>query len=172
MTNTIDIAAVKSDLHGERVGQDPICDFCDAAIDIDEPVMYDVIQIWNLSNIEQLFDPPKRWLPDALRCPECKIETLEPATEGIDEACVITTLNRSQGICSIDASSVTIVDDAAHTAGYHAPMVNPMVMADTGDLGLARWIRVQWFLNNSHHPLLDPIWEAMVEQSQEVPPDL
>lgn len=163
---------MKRDLHGEQVGTDPICDCCDGRVDIDEPVMYDLIRIQNLSNIEQLFDPPNSWLPDALRCPECAIETLDPATEGIDEAYVTTHLNKSQEICSIDASSLTLVDTSPQTEGYHAPMVNPMVMADTGDLGLVRWIRVQWFVNNSHHPLLDPIWETMVEQSHEVPPDL
>lgn len=172
MSDPTDIDAMKSDLHGERVGTNPICDFCDGRIDIDEPVMYDILRVVDLPSIEQLLDPPSSWLPDTLRCQECEIDTLDPATKGLDEACLISHLNESHGVLSIDASSVSIVDVSAHTDGYHAPMVSPMVMSDTGDLGLARWIRVQWFVNNDFHPLSDEIWNKIVEQSKEVPPDL
>jgi hypothetical protein len=172
MSDPTDVEAMKRDLHGEQVGTDPICDFCDGEVDIDEPVMYDALHVVDLPNIEQLFDPPSEWLPDALRCHACEIEALDPATKGLDEACLIVHLNESNGVFSIDASSVTVVAVSAHTDGYHAPMVNPMLMSQTGDLGLARWIRVQWFVNNSVHPLTDDIWKEMVERSKEVPPDL
>ncbi|MFC6965143.1 hypothetical protein ACFQL7_27745 [Halocatena marina] len=172
MAQTIDRSELKSDLHGEQVGEEPICDFCDTPIEIEGPVMYDTLRVMDMPNLQRLFNPPSGWVPDTLRCQECEIDTLEPATKGLDEACVIVHLNESNGIFSIDASSITIADGSPHDEGYYPPVVNPMLMSDTGDLGLARWIRVQWFVNHSHHPLTDSIWKEMVEQSKDVPPDL
>jgi hypothetical protein len=99
----LDVSQLRSDIHGEAVATDAACDYCGAPLDTGQSVMYDVIRVADLPNLEQLFDLPTGWFPDAARCQACKRETLAPATDGFDEALIMIQLAESNNLLSIDA---------------------------------------------------------------------
>lgn len=169
----LDVAELRSDIHGERVAEARACDYCGATLDVEQPVMYDVIRVADLPNLEQLFDVPTGWIPDASRCQQCERDTLAPATDGFDEALVMVDLVESNDILSIDATSLTPVDVSLDGEGYYPPHVDPRLVAGYSDLGLARWIRVQWLLEHDDgSSSAVAVVRQAVEQSQDVPPEV
>lgn len=169
----LDVAELRSDIHGERVAEARACDYCGAAIDCGQPVMYDVIRVADLPNLEQLFDLPTGWFPDASRCQQCERETLAPATGGFDEALVMVELAESNAVLSIDATSLTSVDVSPDGEGYQPPYVNPRLVSGYADIGLARWIRVQWLLEHDDGSSTTvAVIRQAVEQSPDVPPEV
>lgn len=54
MSTDIDRETMKRDLHGTEIGTrtEPTCDFCNAEIDTDEPVLSDVIRVEELPYVE------------------------------------------------------------------------------------------------------------------------
>lgn len=171
MSTDIDRETMKRDLHGGRVDSETICDGCSEEIDTEIPVRYDVIRVDSLPELEQQLIVPDGWIPDMLRCPACEIECIEPATKGIDEACVVLRLNESNGLITIDSSSLKIVDCSTHTDGYHPPSVHPGIIDQLGDLGMARWQRVKEYSQLSH-PAAHALCRQIVEVSKEVPPEI
>ncbi|WP_148414164.1 hypothetical protein [Haloferax sp. KTX1] len=124
-----------------------------------------------MPNIERIFTPPTEWLPDAVRCQNCNIEKIDPSTEGFDEALVMVHLNESNGILSIDASSMTVVDFSPNGDGHYPPMFSPVLMSRFCDLGLARWIRVKHLLEmDNWSGDVMPIIRKAVRQSRDIPP--
>ena len=169
----LDVAELRSDVHGERVAEARACDYCGEALDLEQPVMYDVIRVADLPNLEQLFDLPAGWFPDASRCQQCERDTLAPATDGFDEALVMVELVESNDVLSIDATSLTPVDVSPDGEGHHPPYVDPRLVAGYSDIGLARWIRVRWLLehDDGSSTTVSVVRQA-VEQSPDVPPEL
>jgi hypothetical protein len=165
----LDVAELRSDIR-ERVAEARACDYCGAALDLGQPVMYDVIRVADLPNLEQLFDLPTGWFPDASRCQQCERDTLAPATDGFDEALVMVELVELNGVLSIDATSLTPVDVSPDGEGHHPPYVDPRLVSRYGDIGLARWIRVQWLLehDDGSSATVSVVRQA-VEQSPDVP---
>jgi len=115
----LDVSQLRSDIHGERVAAEAACNYCGASLDSGQPVMYDIIRVADLPNLEQLFDLPAGWFPDAVRCQTYERDTLAPATDGFDEALVMIHLAESNNLLSIDASSTTVVDFSPDSEGYH-----------------------------------------------------
>lgn len=114
-------------LYGETVGiihTTPVlvCDYCDAAIDTTEPVMYEAIRVADMPNLEKVLDPPQEWILDAARCRDCDIERLDPATEGYDEALLFLAVSKSDGIVSVDPSTLTVADLSPNEEGYYPPL--------------------------------------------------
>lgn len=169
----LDVSQLRSDIHGERVAAEAACDYCGAPLDSGQPVMYDIIRVADLPNLEQLFDLPAGWFPDAVRCQACERDTLAPATDGFDEALVMVHLAESNDLLSIDASSTTVVDFSPDGEGYFPPKVDPRMVSEYADVGLARWIRVQWLLDHDDgsSSTVAVVREA-VNQSPEVPPEI
>lgn len=165
-----DVAELRQDIHGDIVVNPPQCDYCGRAVAIDQPVLYEVVRIADMPNLEQLFAPPTDWFADALRCHRCDIDAVSPATEGFDEALVCVNLAESNEVVSIDASSLTVVDCSPVDAGFYPPMVSLAVLEQTGDLGLGRWARVQGLFEygDQRSPLVAAVREA-VEFSREIP---
>jgi len=175
MTETlsdIDISTIKNDIHGERVANTPACDYCGAELNTEEPVMYDVIRVADMPNLERVFDLPSGWFPDAIRCQQCERDTLSPGTDGFDEGLLIIHLSESNGILSIDSSSIAPVDFSLVGQGYYPPHVSPQMVSQFSDLGLARWIRVKWLLEHDESSQLVSIVRKGVEESKEIPPEV
>lgn len=91
----LDTEELSHDLHGTEVGQTNafICDYCDSKIPIDEPVLYEAVQIGELPNLKAVVNTPPGWGLDVARCPPCDIDTIAPATDGFDEVLVMLTIN-------------------------------------------------------------------------------
>lgn len=106
------------------------------------------------------------------RCPACEIETIDPATKGFDEACISINVNESNGVLSVDTSSMTVVDHSPHTDGYDAAFVVPPLISVFGDLGMARWVRVEWYVRGSDDPFTEELGCQIIKYSDETPPDL
>ena len=164
---------LKSDIHGERVADAHICDYCDSEVEVGEPVLYEVIRIADLPNLERLFNPPSGWFADAIRCRNCDIDEISPATDGFDEALVMVHLAESNGVLSIDASSTTVVDVSLSSDGYYPPTVPMQSFSELEDFGFARWIRVKYLLDQDDTPgVVMAILREGIERSKEVPPSV
>ncbi|KTG16553.1 hypothetical protein [Haloferax profundi] len=169
----LDIIQLRSNIHGEHVAEAHVCDYCGTEVKIGQPVQYDVIRVADLPNIERIFSPPSEWHPDAVRCQNCNIDKIDPATDGFDEALVMVHLNESNGILSIDASSMTVVDFSPNGDGYQPPMFSPVLMSQFEDLGLARWIRVKHLLEfDDGSGDVMPIIRKGVRKSKDIPPNV
>ncbi len=168
-----DVGELRQDIHGDIVVNPPQCDYCGRAVAIDQPVLCEVVRIADMPNLEQLFAPPVDWFADALRCHRCAVDAVSPATEGFDEALVRVTLAESNEVVSIDASSLTVVGCSPVDEGYYPPMVSLNVLAQSGDIGVARWVRVQGLFEygDQTSPLVAAVREA-VEFSRESPIEL
>lgn len=169
---------LKRDLYGERVDRpNPfVCDYCDAEISTKEPVMYEALRIVDMPNLEKLVESPEEWMLDAARCRNCEIESLEPATDGFDEALILLSINESNGVLSADTSEMTVVDISPDGEGYYPPQVDIAMLFETNDPGYARWTRTIGLLDNIEsdaHPedIFEPMREA-IRQSKEVPPSV
>lgn len=169
---------LKRDLHGERAGsrRTLVCDYCDAEIDTAEPVMYEALRVVDMPNLQKLIDPPEGWTLDAARCRDCEIESLEPATDGYDEALILLSINESSGILSADSAEMTIVDTSPDGDGYYPPKVPGNVLAEANDPGFARWTRMKGILDSlksdDHPPEFVELLRKGVKQSKEVPPSV
>ena len=119
MTETrpeLDVTELKRDIPGERVADAHTCDYCGAEVEVGEPVLYEVIRIADMPNPEQLFNPPPGWFADAIRCRNCDIDELTPASDGFDEALVMVHLAESNDVLSIDASRLSSMSHPMATA--------------------------------------------------------
>lgn len=165
-------------LHGEQVGTpySLVCDFCSTEIDIAEPVMYDALRVVDMPNLETLINPPKEWILDAARCRACESESVDPATDGYDEALILLSINESNDILSADTSNMTVVDVSPHEEGYYPPVIDPNLLIKSDDAGFARWIRMIGILDdsrsNNYPQLVEESIETMIRHSREVPPDV
>jgi hypothetical protein len=169
---------LRHDLHGERVDRpNPfVCDYCDAEISTEEPVMYETLRVVDMPNLEKLVESPEEWILDAARCRNCEIENLEPATDGFDEALILLSINESNNILSADTSGMTVADVSPDGEGYYPPQVDITVLFGTNDPGYARWIRMISLLDNiesEDYPeeVVESLREA-IRRSKEVPPSV
>lgn len=171
----LDTETLTHDLHGTDVNQsDPfICDYCNANIPINEPVLYEAIRIGEMPNLKAILNTPPGWGLDAARCQACDIDTIEPATDGFDEALVMLTIKESNGIRSADSSQLTVVDYSPNGDGYYPPPVDPQLIAKMNDFGPARWIRLRYVLEQPGftEKVSQEYLEAL-KQSREIPPDV
>lgn len=173
--DNLDTEKLVHDLHGMEVSQaEPfICDYCTSEISIDEPVLYEAIQIGEMPNLKAVVNMPSGWGLDAARCPSCDIDTIDPATDGFGEVLVMLSINESNGVLSADASQLTVVDHSPDGGGYYPPRVNPQLIAKTNDLGQARWTRLKYILENP--PFAETIpqeYRNALKQSKEIPPNV
>lgn len=135
--------------------------------------MYDVIRLADMPSLEEMFGHQSGWFADASRCRQCERETVAPATEGVDEAIVMVELVERNGVLSIDASSLTAVDYSADDDGYQPPKIDLGLMMTYRDIGLGRWMRVQWVLKHGDPSSNTvPVIRTLVKVSPDVPPDL
>lgn len=172
----------RHDLHGETVGITHItpifvCDYCDTIIDTAEPVMYEAIRVADMPNLEKLFAPPQEWILDAARCRDCEIEQLDPATNGYDEALLVLTVHEADGIQSVDASTLTVVDLSPAEKGFYPPLSWAHTLTETGDLGHARWLRMQAHLEDMKTSARAPpeaveMLEDIIKRSKDIPPSI
>jgi hypothetical protein len=89
--------------------------------------MYEAIRVVDMTNFEKVLDP---------------------ATEGYDEALLILAVNNSEGIQSIDASTLTVVDLSLSEDGYCPPLSWVHTLMESNDLGRAQWLRMQAHLED------------------------
>ncbi|KTG11322.1 hypothetical protein AUR64_04370 [Haloprofundus marisrubri] len=136
-----DLEQLKRDIHGERVGRNNTfcCDFCEVQISLEEPVMYDIVSVYDLANIEALSNPPKGWILDAARCENCEVDAVEPKTDGWKEAVVLFSIAESNGILSADASELTLIDYSPGDEGHHPPSIPLSALTTPGGVSMARW---------------------------------
>lgn len=169
---------LKRDLHGEQVGRPHalVCDYCDAEIDITEPVMYESLRIVDMPKLEQLLELSDEWVLDAARCRDCEIESLKPATDGYDEALILLSINESSGVLSADSSELTVVDVSPDGEGYYPPRIPANVVAEVGDPGYARWLRTEAVVDDlesgEYPPDVAELIRKEVKKSKEVPPSV
>jgi len=164
---------LSQELHGEEIAvSGPFrCDFCSHEITASDHVMYDALRLSNLPNLQATLDIPECWVLDAARCQHCETDTLDPTTNGIDEVLISLPIHESNGVLSADTSEVTILEYSPSTDGYHPPAVDIGLVLHYEDLGLIRWSRIEWILNNLPHssPQVAHI-QALADQSIEKPP--
>ncbi|WP_152421667.1 hypothetical protein [Halogeometricum pallidum] len=131
---------VKHDLHGEEVGRRGsfYCDFCNTKMSIEEPIMYDIARIHDMAHLELLVDLPDGWSLDAARCQNCEVEGITPETDGWEEAVVILSVNESNGVLSVDAHSLTVVDYSPGEEGECPPPVQAAFLSRQG-VSMSRW---------------------------------
>lgn len=164
---------LKREVHGEGVVTSRLCDYCGAHFEIDDPVQYDVLRVGDMANLKAMIPAPVTWLPDAARCHDCEVDTIEPATDGFDEALVSLTINDSNGVLSVDTTTLTVVDFSPDGDGYQPPLFSPTLVTQRQDLGLVRWIRIEQLLalDTGESDIVEIIRSA-AEQSPEIPPGL
>jgi hypothetical protein len=177
MDNTgdeIDPETLRRDLHGEPVGGPYgfVCDYCAAPMPTGEPVFYEAIRVVDLPNFEALLAPPDNWVLDASRCANCELDTLTPATDGYDEASVMVSVAERDGVLSLDASSMTIIDYSLDGDGYYPPPFNLANITDITDYGYIRWLRKLGMLEiAATQEAREAIWEVL-DLVAELPPEL
>jgi len=171
--DSLDLATLRSDIHGEPVVPERICDYCGASLPDDGPVQYDIIRITDMPNVEEFFPIPDGWFPDAARCRDCERDAVTPATDGMDEALVTVHLAEGSDIVSVDASSLTIADYAPADVGYYPPKMFPDLIARYQDAGLVRWIRIErlFEMDDGSSDVIAKLRTA-VTLSKEVPPGI
>lgn len=136
----VEVAELRSAIHGAPVGRRGVvyCDFCEEEVPIDDPLVYDVVRVYDLATLEALLDFPERWFPDAARCKGCAVETVFPETDGWEEAIVRVEVNASNGVLSLDASSLIVLDYSPGDVGEHPPPIPLSVVNQTG-YSFSRW---------------------------------
>ncbi|WP_254547323.1 hypothetical protein [Halomarina pelagica] len=146
----MEIQQIKRDLHGEPVGRAGsfCCDFCDAAIAIGEPVMYDIASVDEMPNLEALVDLPDGWALDAARCRECEVDSISPETDGWEEAVVMLSINESNGVLSADTTEITVVDYSPGNEGTYPPPV-PLAFFTQHGYSMSRWGFLRNFVENT-----------------------
>jgi hypothetical protein len=171
---------LRHDLHGETVGlvhTTPIlvCDYCNALIDTTEPIMYEAIRIADMPTVANACDPPEDWFLDAARCRDCEIKQLDPATKGYDEALCILAVSETDGIQSVDASTLAVVDLSPTGNGYAPPVteVFPLIAAD--DPGYLRWLRMDAHLaeiDTTTPPEAGELLRDALSDATDIPPGI
>lgn len=170
---SLDTNELRREIHGEHVASELRCDYCGAAIDSDGTVQYDILRLTDMQVVEQLPGVPSGWVPDALRCGVCERDSLDPTTDGVDEALVEVRLANSSDVFSIDATSITVVDYSPGDDGYYPPVVNLSLLLSERDLGLVRWMRVQHLLESTNDQrIVQDTIRNWIERSPDVPPSL
>jgi hypothetical protein len=135
-------------------------------------VLYEVIRVVDVPSLAPPFAPPLIWIPDAARCPDCLCSSIHPATMGYDEALVRLSLTHSNGVFSIDGSSVTLVAASPSSEGTRSPPIAYEFIFRYADFGLPRWIRIQRIFESSNtNSILTHVREA-VEHARDVPPEI
>jgi hypothetical protein len=173
---------LRHDLHGATVGTihtTPmlVCDYCDAAIDTTDPVMYEAIRVADMPNLEKLLDPAEEWVLDTARCPDCEIDHLDPATDGYDEALLLLGVTEADGILSVDSSMLTVADLSPDGEGYYPPLIEAQTLVGTDDLGYARWLRMKAHIEQmrtssvASQEAVETL-EAIIRGSEDIPPGI
>lgn len=136
----VEVAKLRSAIHGAPVGRRGVvyCDFCEGVVPIDEPLVYDVVRVYDLATLEALLDFPEQWIPDAARCRNCAVETVFPETDGWEEAIVRVEVNSSTDVLSLDASSLTVLDYSPGDVGTHPPPI-PLSAVNRTGYSFSRW---------------------------------
>jgi hypothetical protein len=179
MTTTVPAkttAALKTDLHGERLGTDEgvHCDLCSEAIDCDAPLVYEAIHLVDLEALQTAIGLPDMWVLDAARCRTCAEEPIEPATGGIEEALIELSIVEANGTYSADTTALEVHSFIPADTGYHPPLVTLETILELKDLGLTRWHRLRLFVesaNNESAEVLTPVRQC-IEHSLEIPPSV
>lgn len=173
---------LRHDLHGEPVGlihTTPIlrCHYCGAVVETTEPIMYEALRVVNLPMLETVLDPPVEWVLDTARCHNCVIQQLTPATAGYDEALVRFAVTETDGILSVDGSTLRVVDLALAGDGYAPPQLGTHTLIESGDVGTARWLRMRAHIEQvTTAPEVSPAvvtrLSELISRSTEVPPGI
>lgn len=174
--------ALRRDLHGTPVGlvhTTPIlrCDYCDTVVETTDSIVYEALRVANLPMLETFLDPPVEWILDAARCHTCAVQQLQPATAGYDEALVRFAVTERDGILNVDGSTLRVVDLALAGEGYAPPQLGTQTLAESGDVGVARWLRLRAHIEqvsaaSNDSPAAVKRLTELVNRSSEVPPRL
>jgi hypothetical protein len=168
------IEDLKSHLHGEVIGQGSnlVCDFCDKDIPTDEPVMYDAIKVEDMPNLAKLLDTPEEWVLDASRCSDCEINSINPKTDGYEEALIMISVSEADGLLSADATNLSLIDYSRSDDGYYPPMVEMQTAQAQQDYGIGRWVRMKGLLDNNPPKIVKQMLKKQIGLSREVPPGI
>jgi hypothetical protein len=164
--------ALRNDLHGESLGTEDgvYCDFCDGMVDIDTPVLYEALHFKDMAGVENLLAVPDMWILDGIRCAECAIETIDPETNGVEEALFRLRVTEANGVYSVDSTTLSVLSYSPGESGYYPPVLSPQTIVEHMDLGLTRWHRIRELLEgNDAIVTRSPITEILT-YSREVPP--
>lgn len=171
----LDVDALNGDLHGERVGgpRGLVCDYCGAAMPTGAPVCYEALRVADFPNLDQLLEVPDGWHLDAARCQDCELDAIDPATDGYDEALIMVTITETDGVLSLDASQLSVVDFVPTETGYYPPVLTREMLVDPQDYGVCRWLRQQGILEQpaATEAVREAAWESL-RHSKEIPPQL
>lgn len=124
----------------------------------------------------QLGTLPEGWVIDAARCSDCSVAAIEAPTTGYEEALVqvpLTVLNEVVSVATPDVDDISVLGISPATEGCHPLVVDQQLLdaVEPGDVGIARWTRVQGMLDaEPPEPLREHI-EALIARSPE-PPDI
>jgi len=170
----IALSKIQRAIHRNPIAPQCRCDYCAQPVDSNGPVLYEVIRVVDLPYLQQILRLPDVWFPDALRCDDCAIETIDPATDGYDEALVRVDLMTANETVRIDTGSIELVDYSPTSDGYQPPVVAPSQIVQDSDVGVGRWIRVAAYLDTELRtpPDLVAHFTAICDHSSDVPPGL
>lgn len=137
-------------------------------------MLYGVVRVVDLPLLQKVIRLPDVWLPDALRCDDCAIETIDPATDGYDEALVRVDIVTANETVRIDTGSIELVDYSPTSDGYQPPVVARSQITQNYDVGVGRWIRIAAYLDPELHvpPGIIEHFTELCEHSSDVPPGL
>jgi hypothetical protein len=166
----IALSKIQRAIHRSPIAPQCRCDYCAQSVDSNGPVLYDVIRVVDLPYLQQILRLPDVWLLDALRCDDCAIETIDPATDGYDEALVRVDLVTANETVRIDTGSIEFVDYSPTSDGHYPPMIAPSQITQDYDVGVGRWIRIAGFLDaEPQHPETIAHFTTICERSSDVP---
>ena len=163
-------------IHGSPVGQnigDVVCDLPHEPprpVDPTRRVQYECIRLDDsVTAYEGVRDAwYGEWAPDLLRCPDCEIAALEAPTDGFDEALVEVAIAQADGVYTIDAQDLRVLDYSPADAGQDPPPVPGSIFRaslqqqDAGALRRSRLSRqVEWLRQQGADELAQTIEDGL-----------
>jgi len=115
---------------------------------------------------------PDMWLLDGVRCGDCKIDSIEPETDGIEEALLVISVTETNGVYSVDTASLEVVAFSSSDEGYYPPVVPLQTYLEQLDVGMARWHRIRELLEVDDAIVNRNPIKQILAHSVEVPPSV
>ena len=143
-----DVAALRDDLHGQDLAvestQQPDgdrqlhCDFCEATLSANTPLQIDAIRNYDMHNLDRMLGPLEGWWIDSVRCPDCAVDRVYPPTDGWEEAVVSCSPMEQNGVFSVDATDLSVLDYSPGPEGHYPPAFDVATIDQVG-VSFCRW---------------------------------